>query len=267
MPKSSSAVRNSNKKRKQAFTTDSEEPSWLDGEGKTNDELAKELLKTKQKLAKTEQKLTVTEKKLSETEDRVTKAEALVESLQKKVASGSNGGDEEEDLSEDEDSVASDDASDPWVIRFNELREYRILNGNCSVPRTGPQSNLSQWVNNQKTAYKNIKNGKKGLKLTPERINKLESLGFSWGKAFTAPVAWDTHFEELKKYQGAMGHCNIHISPKDPSPLAKWVSFQRSEYRRFSKGRDSLLSLDQIKQLKDIGFNWKGPRLDRLEQN
>ena len=43
-----------------------------------------------------------------------------------------------------------------------------------------------------------------------------------------------------------MGHCNIHMSSTDPSPLAKWVSYQRSEYKRFQKGQDSLLSLEQI---------------------
>lgn len=83
----------------------------------------------------------------------------------------------------------------------------------------------------------------------------------SWGKNHLASAAWGDSFEELQKNHKAMGHCNIHVNLTDPSPIAKWVSAQRSEYKRFKHGRQSLLALDQIGKLKEIGFKWKGPCL------
>ena len=57
-----------------------------------------------------------------------------------------------------------------------------------------------------------------------------------------------------------MGNCNVPFNADHPTPLAKWTAYQRAEYKRWKKGRDTLLTLDQIGRLNDIGFNWKGPR-------
>ena len=85
----------------------------------------------------------------------------------------------------------------------------------------------------------------------------MDSIGFHWGKNYPVPPSWDEQFVELEKYQKAMGNCNIRIDPNHPSPLAKWVSAQRYEYKLFRKGVPSLLNLEQIGQLKAIGFKWK----------
>ena len=151
------------------------------------------------------------------------------------------------------------DTSDSWNNKFVQLRQFRMVNGHCNVPSSA--GNFYQWVNNQRRAYNNVKQGKSGLKISPERIVMLEGLGFNWGKKYPAPPSWDESLEELKKFRKAMNHCNIHMDPKSPSALAKWVSTQRSEYKRFDKGCDSLLSLEQIGKLNEIEFNWKGPRL------
>ena len=98
--------------------------------------------------------------------------------------------------------------------------------------------------------------------MAADKILKLEAIGFSFGKKFPKPPTWNEQYEELKKYQKAMKHCNVPINANNPSPLARWVSNQRTEYKfYFKKGRDSILSLEQIGTLNDIGFNWKGPRL------
>jgi len=55
--------------------------------------------------------------------------------------------------------------------------------------------------------------------------------------------------------------CDPPVNPNNPNSLAIWVSAQRNEYRRFKKGRDSLLTVELIGQLNDAGFTWKGPRL------
>ncbi|KAL3927757.1 MAG: hypothetical protein SGARI_005241, partial [Bacillariaceae sp.] len=154
--------------------------------------------------------------------------------------------DDDDDLSDEEEL----DASNPWDAKYIELRQYRIVNGHCNVPRK--VAGLGSWVDNQKTAFK------KG-KLSPERIILLESIGFSFGKDQPAPMTFEEGLEELKKFKTAMGHCNIFVNPQNPSPLAKWCGVQRNEYKRFRKQTDSLLDLQKIGQLKDAGFKWKSP--------
>jgi hypothetical protein len=105
-------------------------------------------------------------------------------------------------------------------------------------------------VDNQKSAFK------KG-KLSQERVILLEGLGFVAGKAYPQPLTFEEGLEELKKFKNAMGHCNIFVDPKSPSQLAKWCGVQRNEYKRFGKQQDSLLTLEQVGKLKEIGFKFK----------
>lgn len=218
----------SNKKRKEPDTF-SEEMS--------KEELQQELLETR--------------KELDATKEKLAKSEALVESLQSKLAAKKDEDDDE--VSDGDESV---EGTDPWSLKFKELREYRVINGNCNVTKA-VSVKLWKWVDNQRCHYANTKSGKDGQRISQERIKKLESIQFSWGKKYPEPASWDQRFEELKKYQKAMGHCRITVHPNNPTPLASWVTGQRAEYKRYTKGRDSLLTLEQIGQLREIGFKWK----------
>ena len=94
----------------------------------------------------------------------------------------------DDDLSDVEE-TSIDNVSDPheksWLIMFQELRDYRIVNGDCKVPYGWKQNpKLGNWVNNQKRNYKQ-------KKLKPDRIEKLEGIGMYWGKNYPPPVSWD----------------------------------------------------------------------------
>ena len=197
----------------------------------------------KTRVEQLEQELMELRMELSETKGKLSEALKRLES---------KDGSDDDDA--DDDSVTSNH-DDPWMIKYNDLREFRIMNGHCKIPSTaGPQRKLCFWVKDQKKA-------KKAGKLSPERIAKLESIGLVWSKDAPPPLTWEQHFEELEKYRKAFGNCYVRIDPNKTSPLAKWISVQRYEYKRFKKQTGSLLSLDQIKALRDIGFKWTGPRL------
>lgn len=155
----------------------------------------------------------------------------------------------------------NEDDNGPWPTQFRMLREYRIINGNCDV-LAATNFKLHMWVKNQRMYYSNLKNGRSGQKISQERILKLDAIGFDWGKNFPTPKTFEEGLAELQKYQQAMGHCNVAIDAQNPSPLAKFVLAQRSEYKykRFRKGAGSLLTLEQIGQLKAVRFKWKGTR-------
>jgi len=165
---------------------------------------------------------------------------------------------DDEDISDDEESVIDD--TDPWEIMFRLLRDYRITNDHCKVS-SSENPKLYNWVKNQKNSYNNAKTRKAGTHLKPERIIKLDSLGISWGQKYPTPASWDEMFNQLQKYQERMGNCNPPCNATNPTPLAKWVYYQRKEYKHFKRGRDSLITLDQIGTLQGIGLSWKGPKL------
>ncbi|CAB9511162.1 helicase [Seminavis robusta] len=235
---------NNSKKRKEPDTTNIIDAEQSDSNNDMSfEDIKKELQETKHQLAQKEQELLDTKKELE---------------LALKATAASK--EEEEDLSDDDDEDSVENEKDPWTNRFRELREYRIVHGDCNVSKE-MNKKLAKWATNQRQFYAALKEGKSGTKISQERITKLEGIGFSWGRRYPAQPTWDEQLEELQKFQRAMGHCNIMVNPTSPSQLAKWVTTQRYEYKRFRKGRDSLLQLEQIQQLRDIGFKWKGPKL------
>lgn len=61
-----------------------------------------------------------------------------------------------------------------WNARCRELEAYKAEHGDCNVPRR--HESLGSWVNTQRSARTN-------KKLSEERIQKLNDLGFDWGKS------------------------------------------------------------------------------------
>lgn len=122
-----------------------------------------------------------------------------------------------------------------WEELFIELREFKQKNGHCSVAKT---QKLSSWVSVQRNMFK--KN-----KLSKERIERLEELGFVWD-----PISnvWEEMFTELCKFKQENGHCNILRNSSRVPGLGNWVSHQRA---LFKKGT---LSPARIQRLQKIGL-------------
>ena len=80
-----------------------------------------------------------------------------------------------------------------WNERFDRLQAFRHEHGHCNVPADfGPDPGLAAWVARQREEYRlyqdpteRKKNRK--CKLLPERIDKLNSLGFDWTEASDPP--------------------------------------------------------------------------------
>jgi hypothetical protein len=155
-----------------------------------------------------------------------------------------------------------------WNLMFKELRKYRIKNGHCKASRTKDDPKLAQWVKRQREAHATL-DGKThcNSKITPEQIIKLDSLSFWWGIRHPTQPTWDEGYEQLKKFQQRIGNCNVPMNKpgESPTPLAKWVSYQRSEFKYYTKGRDSLLTIKQIDKLTKIGFDWNGKLVDQTQ--
>jgi len=162
-----------------------------------------------------------------------------------------------EDSSGDETDIEeiANEKDKAWEIKYRELREYRIIRGNCNVSSKEHQE-LGNWAKRQRKYY-----AQNGYSLKQERVDKLERLGFSWGSKFPSPPSWDEMFQQLLAYWKRYHNCNLPLSSSNPTPLAKWAAYQRKEYKLLKKGHTSLLMEEQIAELNGIQFNWNGPKL------
>jgi hypothetical protein len=141
-----------------------------------------------------------------------------------------------------------------WNLRFHQLAEYKLAHGNCNVPQNhGPSLlQLGQWVRRQREVNRQ-------KQLTPEREEKLNSIGFTWKvrkttllkrKVGLGRTDWNTRFEQLEEYKKASGDCNVHISRHNDKKLKNWAAVQREAKKHF------LLSEEREAKLNSIGFVW-----------
>lgn len=67
-----------------------------------------------------------------------------------------------------------------WSSKYDELVEYKEKNGDTRVPQHFKANKaLGKWVAKQREQYKLYKKGKHSF-LTPDRLEKLTSIGFAW---------------------------------------------------------------------------------------
>ena len=136
-----------------------------------------------------------------------------------------------------------------WEQKFAALQKFHKREGHCRVKEgdTVDGVRLASWVSNQRSTKDT---------LTPDRLKRLKSLGFSWD-----PFAeqWEKNFAALQKFHKRKGHCRAnkgHIV--DGLNLGSWCSIQRI--------RKDRLTPDQLKRLNSLGFSWD-PHAEKWEQN
>eukprot|EP00977_Amphora_coffeiformis_P000390 scaffold108_cov162-Amphora_coffeaeformis.AAC.1 len=155
-----------------------------------------------------------------------------------------------DDYEDDDDSVCD---GSPWSKTFQVLKEYKQQHGHCNVPQK--QKPLGVWVKNQRYLYVQ-------KKLSQNQIDKLEKIGFHWGKNYPAPKTWDDMLEELIKHKKTFGHCNVAINddPARRNPLSKWVVEQRKQGKCFRRQMPTHMTLQQFERLNEVSFLWKLPK-------
>lgn len=137
-------------------------------------------------------------------------------------------------------------ADQAWEAFFQRLDDWQAAHGHCRVPeRWKDDPALAEWVREQRRLYH-------GRGLAPEKILRLDALGFEWRRRF-APKdeLWNRRYQELAAWQRKYGHTNVTRSQN--SVLGHWRDVQR-EFRK--KG---VLRAERIALLDEIGFEWTAP--------
>ena len=124
-----------------------------------------------------------------------------------------------------------------WEDRSSELADYRIIQGNCNVPKNySENTKLAYWVAYQRQQYCLHVKGKTS-RMTTHRIQALESLGFEWKPSIShrkgppkKPILDDDHGATYARERAAEApdnrqlHSHKRIATVDNSAAIKSTS-------------------------------------------
>jgi hypothetical protein len=151
-----------------------------------------------------------------------------------------------------------------WEMQFFELKKFKKKYGHCDVPQNQKKYNrLAAWCSNQRKWKKY-----RPLEYDPHRVKELESIGFSWN---VPDKRFEKNFKKIQVYILQYGHSSVF--PSRDKSLNKWCT----HFREYKKNNSEVLTLERIKRLESIGFDWNPPenlyeefhfneRLDQLKE-
>lgn len=155
-----------------------------------------------------------------------------------------------------------------WEERFQELVQYKLKHGHCNVPKSFPGP-LHAWVRKQRVDRKAFTVSSGGGDMCQERIDALDSIGFTWVIGSNQPneCKWQESFDCLIQFKLKEGHCSV---PKVYSAkLHKWVENQRHRRKLLevhgpqkAKG----MTWERVQKLEAIGF-WENKKRQSLGVN
>jgi hypothetical protein len=128
-----------------------------------------------------------------------------------------------------------------WEEMFAALTSYKKTCGNCNVQQRWENNpKLGQWCASQRKAYKD-------KKLPPERVQRLDRLGFVWDQT---EAAWDEMFAALTEYKYTYDNLNVSTTKPEFQKLGWWCGTQRNSYK------NNKLSQERIERLVQLGFRF-----------
>ena len=133
-----------------------------------------------------------------------------------------------------------------WITEFESLKIFKQKYGHTNVTEVYDRKNkvrLGKWCGHQRTAKKNNK-------LSLDRIEKLDKLGFIWNlREYLDDKQWNEKYAHLVKYFNENGDSKVpHRHETDGVKLGLWVYLQRK------KRNDGLLLIEQRKKLEEVNF-------------
>jgi len=128
-----------------------------------------------------------------------------------------------------------------WGTQFIAMRKFIEENGHSEIPNTTPaNAALASWATGQRVR-------RRERTLEPERVERLERIGFSWNPA---AENLESIFAELEAFKCREGHCNVPYDYTLRPGLGAWLSAQRSALKR------GTLSADRFARLDSLGVIW-----------
>ena len=144
-----------------------------------------------------------------------------------------------------------------WMEMFEALKVYKQQHGDCLVPNYyANHEKLGIWVKTQRYQYRLLNEGKRKAKISNERVNMLNNIGFVWDVykiiGEENRKSWDKNLQMVKMFRVQNSHCKIP-SKYPPHPnLSSWLARQRAHYRLREAGLQSSMTALQAKQFERV---------------
>ena len=160
-----------------------------------------------------------------------------------------------------------------------ELKEYHAEHNKFDVP-VKTNKKLAAFVSRVRSAYANKQEGRPQHDLTDDKINQLNAIGFKWdfkksrkrasAESSTA-MEYDTMYNLLLEFKQQYGHTKVNRlikewqkgigepTKKEFRRLPVFLTYARKQHIEFQEGRPSMLDAEKIKQLSELGVEWKMP--------
>ena len=132
-----------------------------------------------------------------------------------------------------------------WMLKFEELKNYKTEHGDTNVPKNHGDGVLGRWVNKQRTSYHRKLKGMKSP-LNDERVVALNSINFAWSlkKKSTSTRPDASHSKNYNNSTGGgrfgtdlYGHDSLndvrhgHKSLDHyPAATSSWLDYQPTQY-------------------------------------
>ncbi len=96
--------------------------------------------------------------------------------------------------------------------------------------------------------------------MDPERICKLNAVGFEWElQKDTYVESWENRYNQLLKFKVVNGHCRVPKSSGDNPQLGQWVKQMRKYHgwKEDGKPYPTTFTEERIARLNELGFEWR----------
>jgi len=146
----------------------------------------------------------------------------------------------------------------PWEANLGGMVAFKREHGHCDVPiRSAEHPKLGRFV-------ASMRSKRRQGALSPERIAKLDAIGFLWA---ASPIIdadgmngrWKTKFDQLIQYGKAHGNFDVPARSNEFPRLGCWVAQQRQQRK------NGKLHAKRIHMLDEIGFCWTGRKRKLVE--
>ncbi len=128
-----------------------------------------------------------------------------------------------------------------WEKKYQDLIKFHEIYSHCNVPNDYSDQGLLSWIKNQRT-YKKLG------KLSPERVCKLDAIGFVW---YVLDTSWDDAFTALCLFKNTYGHTKVPATRViNNIALGNWVRTQRAAHQ------NNKLTKERFEKLQSIDFSW-----------
>lgn len=153
-----------------------------------------------------------------------------------------------------------------FIQNIASLKQFKQEHGHTNVPMKYSNIHLANFVQKWRREYRLFQEGRPS-NMSMDRLQQLESAGFTWRdpsrtrkRSDTHQETWDGFVSQLLEFKEKYGHFHVNKVNKSLEKgnrlgrLDDFCGWVRKQYTLFKEGSPCQLTDEKVNQLKDMGF-------------